>query len=132
MTFTDKKRAFLGSDGKYHLKEGDGGVNIDVPTDVSRTITDIDRIQDGVLWEEKTATFPRIDDVDKWVDKQVEKKLRSYIEARQYIKGYEDAPIGLVFTESGVNPALRGPVEQRVRELRAEFPNIEIRLRWPS
>ncbi|WHM36533.1 hypothetical protein [Streptomyces sp. BPTC-684] len=132
VTFPDPRRPRLGSDGKYHLREGDVNQVIDLPSDVSRTITDIDRIKDGVLWEEKTAVSPSIVDIDKWVDKQVEKKIRSYIEARQYIKGYEDSPIGLAFTESGVNTALRTPVEQRIRELRAEFPEINIRLWWPS
>ncbi|MFH8586500.1 hypothetical protein ACH4GP_19180 [Streptomyces celluloflavus] len=131
VSFPDPKRPRLGSDGKYHLKEGDTDQVIDLPSDVSRTITDIDRIKDGVLWEEKTAVSDRID-IPKWVDKQVELKIRKYIEARKYISGYENAPIGLMFTDSAVVKSLRAPVEQRIRELRAEFPGVDIRLSWPA
>ncbi|GEM34269.1 hypothetical protein NN3_52760 [Nocardia neocaledoniensis NBRC 108232] len=93
VTFTDPRRPHLGGDGKYHVSDGDREVQIDDPNDTSRTITDIDEVKNGVLWEEKSATNAA--DVDKWIAKQVEKKLGSYIDARQYIDGYEQAPIGL-------------------------------------
>ncbi|MDF3293277.1 hypothetical protein [Streptomyces silvisoli] len=102
--FPDPKRAYLGTDGKYHIHEGDWSTRIDRPTDLSDTITDIDLVKDGVLWEEKTAVNP-IRNIDKWVGIQVGKKLRKYIDARQYIAGYESAPIGIVFTDPAVNAA---------------------------
>lgn len=44
------------------------GFVVDNPNDLSDTITDIDRVQDGTLWEEKTATGqdPRME-TERWV-----------------------------------------------------------------
>ncbi|MEU5127088.1 hypothetical protein [Streptomyces mobaraensis] len=119
----------LGSDGKYHLKEGDRNSKIDNPNDLGDTITDIDVIDGGVLWEEKTAVHPNIDPVS-WAGKTVGKKLSVYIRARQYIKGYEKAPIGMWFVKSGTTPELRRQVELRLNEFRALHPDVDIRLRW--
>lgn len=130
VTFPHKgTRAKLGSDGKYHLKEGDRNSKIDNPNDLGDTITDIDVIDGGVLWEEKTAVHPNIDPVS-WAGKTVGKKLSVYIRARQYIKGYEKAPIGMWFVKSGTTPELRRQVELRLNEFRALHPDVDIRLRW--
>ncbi|MEV6388865.1 hypothetical protein [Nocardia xishanensis] len=128
VTFTDPRRPHLGSDGKYHVKDGDREVQIDNPNDTSKTITDIDEVKNGVLWEEKSATNAA--DVDKWIAKQVEKKLGSYIEARQYIDGYEQAPIGLRFTTPGADPNFRAQVEAAVEKMRAENPGVQILVEW--
>jgi hypothetical protein len=128
VTFDDPRRPNLGSDGKYYIKPGDQSVVIDDPADYSRTITDIDNPQDGVLWEEKSATSAG--DVDKWVNKQVVKKLEAYIEARQYISGYENAPIGIQFTTPGADPAFRTAVENAVAGLRTKHPGVDIRVEW--
>ncbi|MGW5917549.1 polymorphic toxin type 37 domain-containing protein [Nocardia fluminea] len=128
VTFTDPRRPHLGSDGKYHVKDGDREVQIDNPNDTSKTITDIDDVKNGVLWEEKSATNAA--DVDRWVAKQVEKKLGSYIEARQYIDGYEQAPIGLRFTSPGADPNFRAQVETAVEKMRAENPGVQILVEW--
>lgn len=128
VTFTDPRRPHLGSDGKYHVQDGDREVQIDNPNDTSKTITDIDEVKNGVLWEEKSATNAA--DVEKWVAKQVEKKLGSYIEARQYIDGYEQAPIGLRFTTPGVDPGFRAQVEAAVEKMRADNPGVQILVEW--
>ncbi|MFC6009461.1 hypothetical protein [Nocardia lasii] len=128
VTFTDPRRPHLGSDGKYHVQEGDREVQIDNPNDTSKTITDIDEVKNGVLWEEKSAT--NASDVDKWVAKQVEKKLGSYLEARQYIDGYEQAPIGLRFTTPGADPEFRSAVEAAVENMRAKNPGVQILVEW--
>ncbi|MGY4102598.1 hypothetical protein ACW2Q0_24015 [Nocardia sp. R16R-3T] len=128
VTFTDPRRPNLGSDGKYHVKDGDREVQIDDPNDTSRTITDIDEVKDGALWEEKSATNAA--DVDKWTAKQVEKKLGSYLEARQYIDGYEQAPIGLQFTTPGADPEFRSAVEAAVESMRTKNPGVQILVEW--
>ncbi|MBF6521416.1 hypothetical protein [Nocardia farcinica] len=51
MTFDDPKRPNLGSDGKYRASEGDSEIQIDDPNNPARTITDIDRIEGGLLRE---------------------------------------------------------------------------------
>lgn len=65
-----------------------------------------------------------------WTAKQVTKKVESYLEARPLIAGYEDAPIGMHFTQPGVEPAFRNAVEDAVAGLRAKHPGVDIRLRW--
>ncbi|WP_157838434.1 hypothetical protein [Nocardia farcinica] len=129
VTFDDPKRPNLGSDGKYRVNEGDSEIQIDDPNNPARTITDIDRIEGGILWEEKSATSAA--DIQKWVDKQVTKKLESYMEAQQYIAGYEDSPIGIEFTSPGVDPAFKSAVEQAVAEFKANNPATEIVVKWP-
>ncbi|WP_370010973.1 WXG100-like domain-containing protein [Nocardia cyriacigeorgica] len=129
VAFEDPRRPHLGNDGKYHIKDGDTDVQIDDPNDLSRTVTDIDKTKDGVLWEEKSAVGAG--DVQKWVDKQVTKKLESYIDAQQYISGYENAPIGLEFTRAGVDPEFKAAVESAVSALRAKHPGVEIMVKWP-
>ncbi|MFB8280913.1 WXG100-like domain-containing protein [Nocardia colli] len=128
VTFEDPRRPQLGNDGKYHVKEGDVEVQIDQPGDLSRTITDIDEIKDGVLWEHKSAT--NASDIDKWVEKQVTKKLDSYVDARQYISGHESSPIGLKFTEPGADPAFRTAVEKAVADMRTKYPDARILVEW--
>lgn len=129
VTFDDPRRPNLGSDGKYYINEGvDHDVPIDEPGNVARTITDIDRPEDGVLWEEKSAT--NASDVDRWVNKQVDNKIEAYIEARQHIAGYEDAPVGIDFTSAGADPAFRAAVEAKIAELRLRHPDVTILVKW--
>jgi hypothetical protein len=98
------------------------------PSDPGRTITDIDDVKDGVLWEEKSATFAG--DVQKWVDKQVTAKLEKYLEARQHLSGYEQAPIGLRMTEPNVDPSLRSAIENAVDQFRRAHPGVDVRLEF--
>ncbi|NBE81923.1 hypothetical protein GVV04_13200 [Micromonospora sp. NEAU-HG-1] len=46
-------------------------------------ITDIDHIEGGVLWEEKSAIFGD----ESWLNKHVNKKLDAYLRARQHLAG---------------------------------------------
>jgi hypothetical protein len=114
-------------------REGDTNYVVDDPNDWSDTITDIDRVEDGVLWEEKTATGqdPRIN-AQKWTEKHVLKKLDSYLRARQHLPGFNDAPIGIHFTEPGATPAFRAAVESAVKSWRSRNPGVEVIIRWAS
>jgi hypothetical protein len=101
---------------------------VDDPADPSRTITDIDRIEDGALWEEKSAT--NAGNIDKWLAKHIDKKFDSYLEARRHLPGYEDAPIGFRFTEPDADPEFMSAVEEAVDGLRESHPDVTIRLEW--
>jgi hypothetical protein len=59
---------------------------VDNPDDLSETVTDIDKVDGGTLWEEKTATRqdPRMD-IQGWIQDKVVGKLDSYVRARQYL-----------------------------------------------
>lgn len=130
VTFDDPARPALGSDGKYHLSDGATEVQIDMPGDLGRTITDIDSVENGVLWEEKSATSAG--NTEKWVQKQFVNKMEKYIEAQQYIAGFENAPIGVRFTAPGVDPAFRAAVELAAANLREKHPDVTILIDWPS
>lgn len=98
---------------------------VDDPADPGRTITDVDH---KTLWEEKSAMTAG--DINKWVAKHIDKKFGSYLDARQYMPGYEQAPIGFRFTRAGATPEFRGAVEDAVNRLRASHPDVTIRLEW--
>ncbi|MFJ7961643.1 hypothetical protein ACIQ62_35665, partial [Streptomyces sp. NPDC096319] len=130
-------RKRFGSDGRYHLKEGDEEIQIVDPNDPGRTITDIDLVRDGVLWENKTVTARKLtqEQLQKWVDKHVGKKIDGYKDARPLLAGYEGAPIGIRFEDPAIlqiNPGLKDLVVQRLKELRNIHPGVDIRLDWPS
>ncbi|WP_285619750.1 hypothetical protein [Actinoallomurus iriomotensis] len=103
---------------------------VDDPTRPGRQITDIDRIEDGTLWEEKSASSAV--DIDKWVSKHIDKKFDSYLEARRHLKGYENAPIGFSFSEPSADPEFRSAVENAIEELQKSHPDVTIRLEWPQ
>ena len=128
VTFDDPKHPQLASDGKYHVQNGDEEVKIDEPGNLSRTITDIDLVENGILWEEKSAVSSP--NPEKWVEKHVTKKMESFLEARQHIAGHETAPIGLRFTQAGADPQFKAAVEKAVGDLRAKHPDAEIHLEW--
>ena len=110
--------------------EGQREVVVKDPADPGRTITDIDHVDDGVLWEEKSATWAG--DEQKWVDKQVTQKLNAYLDAREHMPGYEDAPIGVRFTEPNMHPTLRRAVEGAVAKFRQDNPDVDVRLEIPQ
>ncbi|MFV2099170.1 polymorphic toxin-type HINT domain-containing protein, partial [Micromonospora sp. LOL_014] len=89
-------------------------------------ITDIDHIDGGVLWEEKSAIFGD----ESWMAKHVDKKLGAYIRARQHLGGYENAPIGFRFTRPGVDPRFRSALQERFARLRQEHPGLDLRLEF--
>lgn len=114
-------------------RPGDRSYVVHNPNDPSDTITDFDEVgHDGRLWEEKTATGqdPRID-VQKWVGKNVVKKLDSYLRGRPYAQGYENAPFGIDFTEPGATPEFKAAVEQAVRDWEAKN-GVDVEVRWAS
>lgn len=84
--------------------------------------------EDGVLWEEKSAT--NAGDIGRWVAKHIDKKFSSYLDARQYMVDYEQAPIGFRFTSPGADPSFRYEVESAVERLRQANPNEQIMLEW--
>lgn len=112
-------------------REGDTDYVVDNPADWADTITDIDRIEDGVLWEEKTATG-RVSGMnfDNWVGKHVFKKLDSYVRARPHMQGYENAPIGIRFTEPGATPEFKAAVESGVKKWLQGNPGVDVRVWW--
>jgi hypothetical protein len=81
-----------------------------------------------VLWEEKSATDAL--DPDAWVEKHVVGKFDSYLEARQYLPGYQDAPIGFDFTGSNVDPPFKAKIEQAIENLQTAHPDVPIQDRW--
>jgi uncharacterized protein YukE len=112
-------------------QDGDSNYVVHNPADPSDTITDIDRVDGGTLWEEKTATgqHPGMN-IQNWVQKNVHGKLDSYVRARQYLPGYENAPLGLDFTQSGATPQFKAAVEQAVDQWKASNPGVDVAVRW--
>ncbi|WP_405958931.1 RHS repeat protein [Streptomyces sp. NBC_00868] len=110
---------------------GDTNYIVDNPEDWADTITDIDRIEDGIFWEEKSATGQNPNmNVEKWTDKHVMKKLDSYLRARSHLEGWEQAPLGIHFVEPGATPAFRSAVESAVDGWRLNNPGVEVKVRW--
>ncbi len=93
-----------------------------------QAITDIDRIEKGTLWEEKSATWAS--NTPKWIKKHIADKFDAYLRARAAMPGYENAPIGFHFTAAGADPAFKAAVEQAVEALRQARPDVTIYLRW--
>jgi hypothetical protein len=108
--------------------EGSTDLQVFDPADPGRVITDIDRIENQTLWEEKSATWAT--DERAWIQKQVVDKFNRYLEARSYLPGYEDAPIGFDFTSPGVNPGFKAGIEKAISELRQANPEVTILVRW--
>lgn len=115
--------------------EGRRSYQVDDPADPGHTVVDIDRIEGGTLWEEKTATNA-LDrrrgtaDVPQWVARHVTRKFAAYLEARQHMPGYEEAPVGFDFMALGVDPAFKAAVEAEVARLRAAHPGVTINTKW--
>jgi hypothetical protein len=114
-------------------RDGDTNYVVENPANPGETITDIDKVGGGTLWEEKTATGqdPRIN-TQNWVQKHVLRKLDSYVRARQYLAGYENAPLGIDFTQPGATPEFKAAVEQAVQQWKAAHPGVEVTVRWAS
>ncbi|WP_161989321.1 polymorphic toxin-type HINT domain-containing protein [Streptomyces sioyaensis] len=107
-----------------HL-EGERDYDVYHPETGNR-ITDIDHIDDGVLWEEKSALYGD----ETWISKQIDGKLKKYLEARQHMPGYEDSPIGFRLTNPLIDPRFRAALEQHVGNLRQANPGVDIRLEF--
>ncbi|MEU3430489.1 polymorphic toxin-type HINT domain-containing protein [Streptomyces gardneri] len=107
------------------LLEGERDYDVYHPETGNR-ITDIDHVGEGVLWEEKSALYGD----DAWITKQIDGKLKKYIEARQYMSGYENAPIGFRLTNPSIDPRFRSALESHIDRLRRENPGVDIRLEF--
>jgi len=59
-------------------------------------------------------------------------KFNAYLEARQYLRGYENARIGFDFTNPGMDPPLRSAIEQAIADLRRAHPDVEIVTRFAN
>ncbi len=92
-------------------------------------ITDIDHIEDGTLWEEKTAAWA-IDEVG-WANKHMRDKFERYMAARRSggLPGYENAPIGFRLP-ADMQPALRQQVMQALDDIAAANPGVIIKVSW--
>jgi hypothetical protein len=107
--------------------EGARGVEVRDPA-TGNLITDIDSVENGILWEEKSAGFAT--DATKWVNKHITGKFNSYMKARQQLPGYENAPIGFRFPGKPADPALEQAITNEVEALRQANPGVDIRLEW--
>jgi len=107
----------------------EGETNLDVFDPYSgHTITDIDLINGGTLWEEKSAWWAQDDNA--WVAKNIYGKFESYLEARRYLPArYANAPIGFAFEQAPDVP-LGAAVVNAVDQLRADNPSVTIYLQW--
>jgi hypothetical protein len=72
---------------------------------------------------------PRMD-AAKWVQKNVAGKLDSYVRARAYLPGYENASLGLDFTQPGATSEFKATVEEAVEQWKAANPGVPVTVRW--
>jgi hypothetical protein len=93
-----------------------------------QAITDIDRVSNGVLWEEKSATGLFGEGGD-WIAKHIVGKFGNYMEARTMLPGYTDAPIGFSFTQAAT-PEFQSAVESAIAGLRTANPGVRILTQW--
>ncbi|MGW0414104.1 hypothetical protein ACWDZX_22945, partial [Streptomyces collinus] len=113
------------SSGNNPVKCLEGLRDHDVYDPVSgNRITDIDLFENGVMWEEKSAIYAD----GKWLDDKVDKKLAAYLRCRKLLPGYENAPIGFRFTTPGMDPRFRTALEERFKQLREKYPDLDLRL----
>lgn len=116
----------------------EGKVNYQVhdPSNIGRTIVDIDRFEGNILWEEKSATsgvnkITGIDETPRWIAKHITKKFEDLVEARKHLPDfYKDAEIGFDFVKSGADPKFKAAVETEVKRLSQLHPDIKIRVNW--
>lgn len=116
--------------------EGKTDYQVHDPNKVGRTIVDIDRFEDNILWEEKSATsginkVTGVDETTRWISKHITKKFGDLVEARKYLPDfYKDAEIGFDFVKSGVDPKFKEAVETEIQRLSKLYPDIKIRVNW--
>jgi hypothetical protein len=99
------------------------------PDDPGKTLGDVDRIEDGVLWEEKSAVYAN--DPPAWAERHLRKKFETYLEMRRHLPGFESAPIGFDFVREP-QPDLRQEIVTVIERLRADFPDVTIHLHFPG
>jgi hypothetical protein len=110
--------------------EGDTNYQVFDPYDKGTTITDIDKVSGGTLVEEKSFTGASTQAQNEaWVQRQIIPKLDRYVEARQYMPGYENAPLGVDLTD-GANPQLQQAVTQAVDNWKQANPGVPVTVQW--
>ncbi|MEU8656046.1 polymorphic toxin-type HINT domain-containing protein [Actinoplanes philippinensis] len=78
-------------------------------------ITDIDRFENGVLWEYKDG-IPWHGDED-WMIEHIDGKFAAYLRARAQLPGYENAPIGFRFPNRLIDARTREVIKARLEAL---------------
>ena len=95
-------------------------------------ISDVDRIEGGVLWEDKTA--PGAQDAKAWAQSQVYDKLQKYVRGQAVSKElaeYREAPIGLrLDAPIDIEPELRDAVEEVIARFQRENPDVDVRVEY--
>jgi hypothetical protein len=116
--------------------EGKTNFLVTEPANPGRTITDIDRIEGNILWEEKTAIDAKNrvtgrDETVRWVYENITRKFGRLLEARRYLPTYyAQAEIGFHFKTPHADPAFRAAVEAEIATLRAVHAQVIIRVQW--
>jgi hypothetical protein len=94
-------------------------------------ITDIDKPVDGYLIEEKSMFALHPDDYERWMSKEVDRKLDRYLEARTYLDPeWANAPIGIRFTHKITDLDLIDALEARVHAWANRHPGVEVILEF--
>ena len=91
-------------------------------------ITDIDHIQDEILWEEK-LNAKNASNVAEWVQDQITQKFRKYLEARAVLNGFEKADIGFRLNKNAKS-AFKEAILKEIERLRAAHPDVVIHIEW--
>jgi uncharacterized protein YukE len=105
---------------------GDTNYQVFDPNDKGITITDIDSVRPNELVENKSFTgFNTPSQNEAWVQNQIVPKLDKYYLARQYLPGYENAPIGINF-EQGTNQQLQNAAQQAVTSWEQAHPGVRV------
>lgn len=91
-------------------------------------ITDIDHIQDEILWEEK-LNAKNASNVSEWVQDQITQKFRKYLEARAVLNGFEKADIGFRLNKNAKS-AFKEAILKEIERLRAAHPDVVIHIEW--
>lgn len=112
--------------------EGESEVLVWNPDNPAEPITDIDYIRDGVLWEEKSIMAMHPDGMDRWSKKEMDRKVDKYLEARQFIPYYNNAPIGFRFTNPNMDQRTKDLMIAKVEQLRQEHPGVDIRMEFAA
>jgi RHS repeat-associated protein len=116
--------------------EGEIEYEVYDPAKRGRTITDIDKIEGNVLWEEKGAVnatnrITGADETTAWLSKNITAKFNKIIEARTHLPSfYKDSEIGFHFTTPGADANFRAAVETEIQNLRIANPGVKILTKW--
>lgn len=90
----------------------------------------MDLVEDGVLWEEKSAIDAT--NIDDWVNDEIYGKFTKYMNMRARLPHYENAPIGWEFSRAIPEGPFRRAVVEAISNLRASTRDVQILLDIPS